>query len=83
MSIGVDVVNGATVDSDRGEETSVGGSTGQISADISVFEKDRAARVAALDPAIQVIPLIDPADWSVRLPYFIEVSERFGECNLV
>ena len=51
MSVGVDVVNGATVDSDRGEETSVGGSTGEISADISVFEKDRAARVPALDPA--------------------------------
>src|SRR6266705_7176592 len=38
--IGVDVVDGAAIDADRSEETGVSSSTGQIGADVAVFEKN-------------------------------------------
>jgi len=60
--VGVDVVNGDAVDPDRGEEAAVIMDAGEVGADVPVVEEDAAARVAALDGAVEVIPLVDPAD---------------------
>src|SRR6202034_236802 len=58
----IDIVHGATVDADRGEETRVVTGAGQVCADLAVVEKDGTAGVATLDGAVDVVPLIDPAD---------------------
>ncbi len=60
--VGVDVVDGDAVDPDGGEQTAVVGDAGQVGADVTVVEEDAAAGVAALDGAVEVVPLVDPAD---------------------
>ena len=44
-----------------------------------VVPEDRAAAVAALDRAVEIVPLVDPAGGDVgRLP-LIEFGDRFAE----
>src|SRR5690349_15446905 len=78
MRIGVDVVDGAAVDADGSEQTSVRGRTRKVGAHVAVLEKNGAASVAAFDAAIEIVPLIGPANWRVRLLDFVEVRERFA-----
>ena len=47
-------------------------------AHMTVFPKDGSAAVAALDGAIQVVPLIYPADWSARRLVLIQRGNRFA-----
>ena len=60
--VGVDVVDGDAVDADGGEQAAVVGDAGEVGADVAVVEEDAAAGVAALDGAVEVVPLVDPAD---------------------
>ncbi len=66
MQVGVDVVDGASVDPDGGEQAAVVGDAGEVGADVAVVEEDGAAGVAALDGAVEVVPLVDPADGGGR-----------------
>jgi len=58
----IDVVDVAAVDADRSEQAGIVGDGSEVLADIAVFKKNAAAGVAALDGAIRVIPLVDPAN---------------------
>ena len=60
--VGVDVVDGDAVDPDGGEQTAIVGDAREVGADVAVVEEDAAAGVAALDGAVEVVPLVDPAD---------------------
>jgi hypothetical protein len=60
--VGVDVVDGASVDADGGEQATVLADAGEVGADVAVVEEDGTAGVAALDGAVEVVPLVDPAD---------------------
>ena len=62
FGFGVDVVDGAAVDSDRSQQARVLAGAGEVAAHLIVVEEDGAAAVAALDGAVEVVPLIDPAD---------------------
>lgn len=75
--IGVDVVDGAAVDADRCEDMSVIGRAGEIGADAAVLEKNGAASVAAFDAAVEVVPLIDPAERCIGLLEIIEAGYGF------
>ena len=75
--VGVDVVDGAAVDGDRSEQASVIGSAGEIGADATVLEKNGAASVAAFDTAVEIVPLIDPAERCRGLLEFIEGGYGF------
>ena len=60
--VGVDVVDGDAVDADGGEEAGVLGDAGEVGADVAGVEEDGTAGVAALDGAVEVVPLVDPAN---------------------
>src|ERR1700679_921715 len=62
MRGGVDVVNVQSINADRGEQTAVFGNGAEIVADIAAFKENGPAGIAALDRAIGVVPLVDPAD---------------------
>ena len=69
---GVHVIDRASVDADRGQQASVLAGAGQIAADVSIGEEDGRAAVSALDAAVEIVPLVHPADGSVGLLYFID-----------
>ena len=50
------------VDPDGGEQAAVVGDAGEVGADVAVVEEDAAACVAAFDGAVEVVPLVYPAD---------------------
>ncbi len=67
---GVHIIDVAAVDAHRGQQARVFGYGLQVFADVSAFEKDRPARIAALDRAVGIVPLVDPADghgWVVTM----------------
>src|SRR5882757_2446021 len=74
--IGVYVVDGAAVDTDRSEETGVSSRAGQIRADVAVFEEDGTTGVTAFDAAIEIVPLIDPTNGSIGLLELVEMRKR-------
>ena len=74
---GVDVVDVAAVDADGGEQAGVFVDGGEVVADVAGFEEDAAAGVAALDGAVGVVPLVDPADGGGGLLRFVDVGEGF------
>jgi hypothetical protein len=63
---GVDVVDVQSVDADRGQQTAVFGDRREIVADIAAFKENGPARIAALDRAVGVVPLVDPANGKRR-----------------
>ena len=60
--VGVDVVGGDAVDPDGGQQPAVGVHAAEVGADVAVVVEDTAACVAPLDGAVEVVPLVDPAD---------------------
>ena len=80
--VGVYVVDGTAVDSDRSQQPSVFSSASQIFADATVGEKYRRTAVATLDAAVKIVPLIDPADRRVGLLSFVEHRDVLGACDL-
>ncbi len=71
---GVDVVDVAAVDADGRQQAAVFGDGGEVVADVAAFEEDAAAGVAALDGAVGVVPLVDPADgvgWLVAVGFLV------------
>ena len=77
--VGIDVVDGAGVDAERGQQAAVLADAGQIFAGLQVVPEDGAAAVAALDGAIQVVPLVDPAHGSVGRLLLVELGDGFAE----
>ena len=78
----VHVVDGAAVDPDRCQQTSVLTGARQITADLSVAEENRRSAIAAFDATVEVVPLIHPADRRVRLLHFIDVSQTLAARDL-
>src|SRR5215469_2536641 len=79
--VGVHVGYGAAVDTEGGKQAGVLTNAGQITRRPPVFPKNRAASVAALDCAIEVVPLVYPAEWRGRSLFFIEVAYRFAQSD--
>ena len=59
---GVDVVQVAGIDSDGGKEAGIFGDRSEVCADLAALEEDASACIAALDRAVGVVPLVDPAN---------------------
>ena len=70
--VGVDVVDRAAVDADRGHQAGVVAHAVEILGDVTVFPEDRLAGVAALDRAVEIVPMVEEADGGVGL--FVEVE---------
>jgi hypothetical protein len=81
VGAGVDVIQIAAVDADGGEEASVIGDGSEVLTDIAVFEEDAAAGVAALDGAVGVVPLVDPADVKGGLGAVVELGDVSAGCD--
>ncbi len=62
LGIGIDVIDGAAIDAKRGQQAAVFADAAQVVAGVAVVPEDRAAAVAAFDGAIEVVPLIHPAE---------------------
>ena len=58
----VHIVEIAAIDADRGQQPCVLGNRPEVVAHVAGVEKDAAARVAALDGAVGIVPLVHPAD---------------------
>ncbi len=82
MGIGVYIVDGATVDTDRCQQTSVVANPSQVRANFVVLEKNRAASVAAFNAAIQIVPLVGPANRRIGLLDFVDGCKIFAACDL-
>jgi hypothetical protein len=63
---GVDVIDVQSVDADRGQQTAVFGGGREVVADIAAFKENGPASRAALDGAVGVAPLVDPANGKGR-----------------
>ena len=61
------VVDIAAIDADRGQQAGVFGDRREVLAHVAAVEEDGAASVAALDRAVGVVPLVDPADGHCRV----------------
>ena len=70
--VGVDVVDRRAVDAHRREQPSVVAHACEVVQDAAVLEEDRTPGVAALDRAVQVVPVIDPPDRRRRLAALVE-----------
>ena len=79
--VGVDVVDGAGVDAERGQQAAVVADAAQIVARVHVVPEDGASAVAALDGAIEVVPLVDPADRRVGRLLLVELGDRFARAR--
>ncbi len=79
---GIHVVNRAAVDANRSQQSGVLAGAGQIAADVSIGEEDGRPAVAAFDVAVEVVPLIHPADRSEGLLHFVDVRETFRARDL-
>ena len=82
VRVGIDVVDGAAVDAERGQQAAVVGDAGEIVAGIQELPEDGSAAVAALDGAIEVVPLVHPADGSVRRFLLVQVRDGIAQRDL-
>ena len=70
--VGVHVVDRAAVDADRRHQPGVVAHAAEVVQDVAVLPEDRPAGVAALDRAVEVVPVVDPADRRRRLVALVE-----------
>ena len=80
--VGVDVVDGAAIDAERRQQAGVLAGAGEVRAHPAVLPENGAAAIAALDGAIQVVPLVDPPYRSEGRLLLIEVAHRLAQGNL-
>jgi hypothetical protein len=80
--VGVDVVDGATIDAERGQQAGVLAGAGEVRARVVVLPENGAAAIAALDRAIQIVPLVDPPYRSEGRLLLIEVAHRLAQSDL-
>ena len=64
--IGVHVIDGHTIDPNRGQQPAVIRDARQIGANMTVIKKNAATRITPFDTAIEVVPLIHPSNWRRR-----------------
>ena len=62
MQVGIDVVDGSAVETDRGEQTAVFRDPVQVRAHMAIVEENAAPGIAAFDASVEVIPLVHPAN---------------------
>ena len=79
LRVGVNVVDGASIDAERGQHAAVVIDAAQIFAGVHILPKDRGAAVAALDNASEVVPLIHPTDGDGRRLLLIQIDDGFTE----
>ncbi len=72
---GIHVVNVEAVDAHRGQQARVFGHRCQVLANIAAFKEDRPSGVAALDGAVGIVPLVDPADGHGRVFADVQVGQ--------
>ncbi len=76
LRVGVDVVDGAAVDAERGQQAGVIAGAGKIGAGAHVVPENGTSAVSALDGAVEIVPLIDPADGGVGSFALVEIVDR-------
>src|SRR6185312_15142921 len=77
FGIGIDVVDGASIDADGRKQSRILAGTRQVGADVATIEKDGAARVSPLNAAVEIVPLAGPADGGGRILHFIQSGDIF------
>src|SRR5262249_31978874 len=80
--IGIDVVYVAAVDSDRCQQPCVLRGARQIIANSAAVKIDRRPCVPALDAAVQIVPLVHPANLRGRILLLIQRRNVFATSNL-
>jgi hypothetical protein len=71
----IDVVDGAGVDADGGKQPRILARQPKIGSNVTAVEEDRPPAVAALDGAVQVVPLVHPTERHRRSLGPIDVRE--------
>src|SRR5579871_1057539 len=79
LRIRIYVADRAAVDSDGGEHATVLAHAAHIGARIACIPENRSSAVTALDRAVEVVPLVHPADRRVRRLLLVERRQRFAE----
>ncbi len=79
--VGVDVVDGASIDTQRGEHPPVAADSAEIFARVQPIPEEGAAAITALDGAIEVVPLIHPTDGHRRRLLLIQIDDGFAESD--
>ena len=77
--VGVDVGDRDAVDAERGEQPAVVVDEAEILADLAALPEDRPPAVAALDRAVDVVPVIQPADRRLRRAAVVDLRRHLAE----
>src|SRR5580704_12123362 len=78
----IDIIDRASVNSDRSEKASILPGSSEIFADFSVGKEDGGSAVATLNAAIKVVPLVNPANGSIGLLHFVELRKALAASDL-
>ena len=62
VQVGVDVVDGGAIEANRGQQPAILRNPCKVSPDVTVVIENAASGIAAFDAAIEVVPLVDPAN---------------------
>src|SRR5207244_11796227 len=80
--VNVDVVDGGSIDAERGQHAAVVADAREIGAGAQVVPEDGSSAVAALDRAVEVVPVIHPADGHAGLFGFVQIRDGLAERDL-
>src|SRR6185437_2526712 len=64
------------------EQPAVVADSREIRSGMAVLPEDRPPAIATLDRAIQVVPLVDPANGRIRALLLVEIRQRLAERDL-
>src|SRR5262249_432440 len=81
--IGIHVVNCAAIDSDRSQQTGILAHAGKIGATVALIEKNGSTSVSTFDLAVEVVPLVDPAERRVGLLQVVETGNVLAAGNSI
>src|SRR5258706_12128814 len=79
--VGIDIVDGTAVDSERRQQTPVIIHPREIAANMLVLPKNRAPSVATFDGAVKIVPMIHPTHWNVRRLLLVKFTNGLSNSN--
>ena len=78
----IDIIDRAAIDSDGSEKARVLPGSSEIVANFSIGKEYGRAAIAAFNAAVEVVPLVDPANGGIGLLHFINLREALTALDL-
>src|SRR5581483_1520821 len=72
MQVCIHIVDGAAIDTYRSQQPCIITRAREIAAHRAILKKYRTTGIAALNRAVEIVPLIHPANWSIGRLYLVQ-----------